>query len=205
MDDKWFKRRQKIAGVTAEDIARRLGRDRSVVSRIYVGRQKMSLDQAKVFAEVLDVPLQDVLVHAGALEEGTAPKTGTLEEGDAAPFRGQLGDNHRALAVAQALGAGQRKLDIWRVSSHAMSLAGYLEGDFMLVDENMSELTRADDVVVADVFDGQSSKARTVLRRHSPPALVAASADPADGRVYMVDNTNVVIRGKVVASWRITG
>ena len=57
MDDKWFKRQQKRAGVTAEDIAEELGRDRSVVSRIYVGRQRMTLDQARVFAKVLEIPL----------------------------------------------------------------------------------------------------------------------------------------------------
>ena len=57
MDDKWFKRQQKIAGVTAADIADRMGRARSNVSHILNGHQRMSLEWAKAFAEVLNVPL----------------------------------------------------------------------------------------------------------------------------------------------------
>ena len=35
MDDKWFKAQQKRVGVTADQIAAEMGRDRSAVSSIY--------------------------------------------------------------------------------------------------------------------------------------------------------------------------
>jgi SOS-response transcriptional repressor LexA len=92
-------------------------------------------------------------------------------------------------------------VDVWRVKSRAMALSGLLEGDFMLVDTHAAERVRAGDVVIAQIYT--RTGANTVLRRFEPPVLVAASADPADGRVHVVDGDNVVIRGKVVASWRI--
>ena len=60
MDDKWFKQQQKRVGATAEDIAQKMGRTRANVSNIYTGRQKMSLEWARAFAEVLQVPIDAV-------------------------------------------------------------------------------------------------------------------------------------------------
>ena len=203
MDDKWFKHRQKIAGVTAEDIGRELGRDRSVVSRIYVGRQRMTLDQAQVFARVLEVPLEDVLSHAGVLEPAEAPLAAPgFAESDVAPWVGNGGTTARVRPVATSLGCDRPGVDVWTVKSLAMAAGGYLPGDQLLVDTHQSERCRAGDVVIAQRYDAQSGTAETVLRRFEPPVLVAASTDPAEGRVLVVDGTNVVIRGKVVASWR---
>ena len=80
---------------------------------------------------------------------------------------------------------------------------GYMPGDYMLVDTHASERARAGDVVVAQVYDNAKGSAVTVLRRFEPPVLVAASTDPEDRRVHIVDGVNVVIRGKVVGSWRM--
>jgi hypothetical protein len=63
-------------------------------------------------------------------------------------------------------------------------------------------MVRPGDVVIAQVYD-RGGSAKTVLRRFEPPVLVAASMDPEDWRVHVVDGNNVLIRGKVVASWRI--
>jgi len=201
MDDKWFKKQQKRVGVTAEDIARKMGRSRTNVSHIYMGRQRMSLDWAKAFSEVLQVPLEEVLRHAGVLDEPEQkPVVIGFGEGDATPWQGRGGDAERNEAIARAFGGGRPGVDIWQVRSHTMILGGLLPGDRLLVDTHLSERVRAGDVVIAQVYN--RSGAETVLRRYEPPVLVAASADPAEGRVLVVDGTNVVIKGKVVASWR---
>ena len=203
MDILWFKQQQKKAGVTADEIAQKMGRTRANVSHILTGRQRMSLDWAKAFAEALQVPLATVLEKAGVTDAPTAQAfTPGFADSDAAPFVHGPGmaEGHQTRSIAQVMGE-RPGVDVWRVKSRAMALAGLLEGDFMLVDTHAAERVRAGDVVVAQVY-GRNG-ANTVLRRFEPPVLVAASADPADGRVFVVDGQNVVIRGKVVASWRV--
>lgn len=206
MDDRWFKQQQKKAGVTADAIAGVLGRDRSVVSKILSGKQKMTLDWAKAFSQVLQVPLATVLEKAGVgdLETVQQVSPGFAESDAAAWVPGPgLAEAGAVRSVALALGVDRPGVDIWRVKSRAMALGGYLEGDFLLVDTNASERARAGDVVIAQLYNNANGTAATVLRRFEPPVLIAASADPEDNRVHVVDGINVVIRGRVAASWRM--
>lgn len=200
MDDKWFKQRQKEVGVTAEDIAQRRGRARSNVSNILTGKQRMSLEWAEAFAEVLQVPIDVVLEKAGSMsaQQAQSVRPG-FSDSDAAVWKGQPGEERKVVSIATAL--GQRPgVDIWRIKSPALSFMGYMPGDFMLVDTHASERARQGDVVIAQVYE--RSGATTVLRRFEPPVLVAASPDQGDRRVHVVDGVNVVIMGKIVASWR---
>lgn len=204
MDDKWFKAQQKKAGITADQIAAVLGRDRSVVSKILSGKQRMTLEWAQAFATALHVPLATVLEKSGAADfQAVEQVKPGFSESDATPFihgPGTVeGPAHRAIATAMGERSG---VDVWRVKSRAMALAGLLEGDFILVDMHQAERVRPGDVVIAQIYTPRG--ATTVLRRFEPPVLLAASADPADNRVYVVDGHNVVIMGKVVASWRTT-
>jgi SOS-response transcriptional repressor LexA len=202
VDDKWFKQQQKLAGVTAEDIAQRMGRVRSTISHLYSGRQKMSLEWAKVFAETLNQPLDEVLRRAGVADETiTQTFQPGFSESDAVLFRGRETDDRRVTTLAQAFGE-RPGVDVWQVKSQALSLMGYMPGDFLLVDTHAAERVRQGDVVVAQIYDNAKGTASTALRRYEPPVLVAASPDPDDSRVYVVDGNNVVIRGRVVASWR---
>jgi SOS-response transcriptional repressor LexA len=200
MNDKWFKHQQKLSGVTADQIAARLGRHGSTVSKIYSGHKRMTMDWAKAFADALGVSLDQVLEQAGELEPQEARQlTPGFSEADAAPWRAAPDDRHDAVALAM----GQRPgVDVWKIKGAAMALMGFLPDDFMLVDTHKSELVRAGDVVVAQIYDWASGTARTVLRRFEPPVLVAASASATEHRVHVVDGNNVVIKGKVVASWR---
>lgn len=202
MDDKWFKQQQKRVGVTADDIARKMGRTRANVSHILTGRQRMSLDWAKAFAEVLQVPLATVLEKAGVTDAPTAQViTPGFSDSDAAPWvPGPVGSEGQTVpTVAQALGGGRPGVDVWRVKGKAMAQHGLLEGDYMLVDTHQAERVKPGDTVVAQVYN--RTGATTVLRTFAPPVLM--SADPNDLQVHVVDGVNVVIRGKVVASWRV--
>lgn len=203
MDDKWFKQQQKKVGKTADEIAGLLGRDRSVISKILAGKQRMSLEWAKAFAEALDVPISTVLEKAGVTDEPiTQQLIPGFAESDAAPFSSTPAQADQMQIMAKALGGARPGVDVWRVKSQVMALGGLLDGDFILVDTHQSERARAGDVVIAQLYQ-RNGTAITVLRRFEPPVLVAASADPAERRVYVVDGENVVIRGKVIASWRM--
>lgn len=203
MDVNWFKQQQKRAGVTAEEIAREMGRSRTNVSHIYAGNQKMSLEWAEAFAKVLNVPLDEVLKRAGSLKS-TPPRpiTPGMAEGDAAPWQGPPSEKAKNEATAATLGGGKPGIDVWTVQNNAMILGGYLPGDKFLLDTNQSERVKPGDVVIAQKYDWQTGTAVTVLRRFDPPVLVAANTDPNDQRVLVVDGQNVVVKGKVIASWR---
>lgn len=208
MDEKWFKQQQRRVGKTSEDIGTALGRDRTIVSRIYNGRQKMTADQARVFAEVLEVPVGQVLERAGVLaRDDLTPTIGFAEDKidfkppDAVAFSGSENERLNVVSIAEHFGGNRPGVDVWEVSGAAMSLMGYLTGDCMLVDAHAATRAVAGDVVVAQIYD-RRGEATTVLRRFEPPVLVSASSEPDHQRVYVVDGNNVVIRGKVVASWR---
>lgn len=199
MDVNWFKQQQKTKGVTSEALGEALGRDRTIVSRIYHGRQSMTPDQAEVFARLLNVPIEEVAERAGLKlpRLGRAAPTG-LSESDVTPWRPKGDDPQPQPPNAESnSGAGR---DIWRINTRAMILAGYAEGDWIVVDQHI--LPEAGDVVVAQVYDWEIGSAATVLRRYDPPVLVAASTDPSEWRVHVVDNKNVKIMGVVISSWR---
>jgi transcriptional regulator with XRE-family HTH domain len=205
MDDKWFKAQKKRAGVTNADIARRLGRDHTVVSKIVAGSQKMTFEWANAFAQVLGVPLAEVLSQAGQIDSTAAQqlRPGFAESDAVAWVPGPaLREASEVQAIASALGADRPGVDVWIVKSRSMAIGGYLEGDYLVVDTHQSERVKAGDVVIAQIYNNNSGTASTVLRRFQPPVLVAASVDPDDQRVHVVDGVNVVIRGKVTASWR---
>ncbi|MDW3181748.1 hypothetical protein [Roseobacter sp.] len=203
MDVNWFKKQQKLAGATSEDIAALRGRDRSIVSKIYNGSQKMTLEWAQAFATALNVSIDLVLEKSGSLpaEKARELRPG-FSEGDAAPWVGRGGAKQKIDTVAEALGVNAPGIDVWVVSSMALSLMGYMPGDKIAVDTNKSESAKSGDAVIAQIYNWNTGTAVTLLRRFEPPVLVAASNDPTELRVHVVDGQNVVIKGVVVAAWR---
>lgn len=201
MDTDWFKKHIKKQGITADRIAARMGRDRSNVSKILAGKQRMTLDWARAFAQALDVPLDQVLEHAGemAAEEARTLRPG-FSEGDATPFTGKPATG-TGRDLADALGAGRAGRDIWEVQTNALLYRGFRRGDMILVDANAAERARAGDIVLAQAYDLSAGTALTLLREYRPPVLIAFGPD-GDDRVHVVDGVNVVIRGVVRASWR---
>lgn len=203
MDDKWFKTQQKIAGVTPEEIAEKLGKHFSLISRIYVGRQKMTAEQAQVFADMLKVPLSEVMKRAGILhaEEAQSIDPG-FSESDVTPWIGKKEDQRTMRETSATLGGNRPGVDVWKVTTNALVLSGYLKDDHILLDTHLADRAKAGDIVIAQIYDWNAGTAVTVLRRFEPPVLVASSINPEDQRVHIVDGTNVVIMGKIISSWR---
>ena len=204
MDEKWFKSQLKAVGKTAGDVADAAGRARAGVSHILSGQQRMNLEWAQAFAQVLNVPVATVLEKAGSATPRLAQQLQPgFAESDTVPWIStpeKLAETAQVNSIASAFGQRQG-MDIWRVSTPSMNLAGMLVGDYMLVDTNLAEQCRPGDVVVARIYARNGFN--TVLRRYAPPVLVAHSADPTEWKVHVVDGENVVIRGKVVATWRL--
>lgn len=203
MDEKWFKNQQRKVGVTADQIADHIGRHRSIVSRVYTGRQPMTLDLAKAFAEVLKVPLGTILEKAGVANPEVAQQVAPgFAESDATPWAQPARQDDANRVIATAMGGTRPGMHIWRVKGNGMLLGGYMPGDYMLLDTYAAERVQPGDAVIAQHYQPNGT-AITVLRRYEPPVLVSSSADPADRRVLVVDGVNVVIMGKIIGSWRM--
>ncbi len=65
MNTAWIKQKLKYMGITQDQLAQAIGRDRAVVSRILQGKQPLRLDWAEAFANVLQVPTEELLHHCG--------------------------------------------------------------------------------------------------------------------------------------------
>lgn len=169
------------------------------------GHQDLSLDQAKVFARELGVEVDEMLRRSGLAEGPVAQafKPGFSDSDAAVWVPGDAADGGKTRSVADALGATRPGVDVWRIKSQAMALAGFLHGDFVLVDTHQAERIQPNDIVIAQIYNNNFGTAVTVLRRYQPPVLTAASMNAEDIRVHVVDGVNVVVRGKVIASWRI--
>lgn len=203
MDVEWFKRQQRQKGLTIVDLGDAIGRDRSIVSRFYTGRQKMSFEQAERIAEVLEVPLAEVLTRAGIAERRIAQE---LEPGfrdsDAAvwvPKATSGGDRDAKMAEVLGLRPG---VDIWEVRGKSLMLLGFFPGDKILVDSHLAPKAKTGDVVVAQVYDRHMGTAKTLLRQLQQPVLISHSTEPSDWKPYVVDQDNVNISGVIIASWR---
>lgn len=84
-----------------------------------------------------------------------------------------------------------------------MAGAGVLPGDYVLVDTHLAERVVSGDTVIAQVY-ARNGTARTVLRRWAPPVLVSMGGAAKTVEVHVVDHDNVVIEGKIIASWRVS-
>lgn len=202
MDDKWFKAQLKLAGITAEEVAQKVGRDRSNVSHIFNGRQKMTMEWAEGFASVLNLPLDEVMRRAGLVSTATARKLAAgFAEGDAVQWRGKEPDDPET-RIAAAMGGGKPGIDVWRASTRSLELKGILPGDFLLADTHQALNSRAGDIVIAQRTDWHTGTAATLVRCLEPPVLVSHSLDPELQRVHVVDGETVMVRAKIIGCWR---
>lgn len=204
MDVKFFKQRQKQLGLTTEDLGRALGRDRTAISKMYGGSRALQPEEVEPLARALEMTVDEVLERAGMTAKPVlrAMTQAGFSEGEAVPFDWEGRGGERA-ALTAAFGLDRPGVDIWSVRGRSMDLAGYLEGDTILVDRSRAERARAGDDVMAQVYDFASGSARTVFRRYDPPFIFAISTEQSELKPYFVDGEKVVIVGVVTLSWRI--
>lgn len=130
-------------------------------------------------------------------------RPGGLAEAEAIPFEyDQSGD-----AIAQNVDRAVRELtrgrngrDAWQIQGHALELSGYVPGDIVIVDLNMTP--RPKDVVCAQVYDWPNRRAETVFRVYDPPFLLTNSIRFGPQKPLLVDDERVSIRGVVDGLFR---
>lgn len=195
IDTEWFKQRHLEVGISQGAAAERLGRAPTFFTRVYSGQQRLRPEEIERLADILQVPVSEIRRRANLSgAEITA-------DGDVIPWAAEDAADQCTGDVLALLMRDRAGVEPWRVSTSAMQLAGYIEGDLILVDRTRSTPI-AGNIVLAQVYDWHLGSAKTLLRRYDPPVITAASADPRGARPYIVDGTNVTVVGTVVASWR---
>lgn len=121
-----------------------------------------------------------------------------MREAEAAPYDASA-DSMVQRMLASVTG-GLNGIDPWQLQSRALDAAGYLPGDVLIVDMNAT--AEAGDIVCAQVYDWQNSRAETIFRIFQPPYLISATGDLALQKPHVVDGNNVIVRGAVIAAVR---
>lgn len=62
---RWFKEQIALNGLSQRKIAKEMNLNQSVISHMFKGRRRMSLEEAVGWAKILKVPLGDVVLNAG--------------------------------------------------------------------------------------------------------------------------------------------
>jgi hypothetical protein len=192
-----LKRLRVRARLTVRDVAAQLELPHTSYAHYESPRYKkpyLPLDLAERLAGIFErygIDRAEVLALGGLA--GGGPAALSLAD-EAVPYDG-------ALPQALPLTSRMPNADLWEIRGRALDLAGLLPGDVVAVDLGRSEF-KTGDVVCAQIYDWQKGSATTVFRIYEPPYLVALSTDPQHRKPVLVDGEQVLLKGRVVASFR---
>lgn len=178
-------------GITQTELARLLGRDKSVITNLMQGKRQLKADEAGVIARALGVPVAQILdVQDESLSGGVA-------ESCLIPFQHVPLRARKSRQVVQKSGkyyleesAGfSAKAYALEIGDDGLNLAGVLPGDIVI-----SELDRpckpGQLAVVQHYLGGD---AETLVRRYEPPHLLPHSTNPAHRTLHLEhDDVRVV-------------
>lgn len=94
-------------------------------------------------------------------------------------------------------------LQKWRATGSNMIMAGILPGDELEADAGIQP--KHNDIVIAQITDLDSGTTETVIRRYLQSSITyicAASPNPTDNEIVLVDNNAVVIMAVMTALHR---
>lgn len=164
------------------------------------GTRNFRDDDAQRYAQALGVDWlwlkhgDDLGAHIQQSAKAPQPATGLSEDEEV--FRMSPSDAGQHKPVVSALFPDRKNADIWQVNTSALSDAGLLPGDLMIVDLNKQ--AEDGDAVIAQIYDWKAGKAQTVLRIFRMPYLIGDRLTKPE----QVDNDRVTIKGVVIMSWR---
>lgn len=107
------------------------------------------------------------------------------------------------MAISNALRSASstcNQSQIWSMNSRALENAGYLPGDFLLVDTAAEP--KVGDTVCAQLKQTDQSAPRMIMRIYENPFLVPATMDQSLMRPMLLDGQSVTVAGVVIASLR---
>jgi transcriptional regulator with XRE-family HTH domain len=181
-------------GITQTELAKKAMLDPSTLSRfMHGGRDGHALRASTIHKIGMATGIR---MNGGPIP--AAESISGFMEQEAAPWA-----NDESAPLQQAVAAftaGRNSASAWVLKSSALSGAGYLPGDILIVDQ--AEQPRSGDIACAQVYDWEAGGADTVFRLYQMPVLVAVCTEAATMKAYVVDDNSVVLRGTVIASIR---
>ncbi|MDE3037573.1 MAG: helix-turn-helix domain-containing protein [Pseudomonadota bacterium] len=160
-------------GVSQTDLARILGRDKSVITNLFQGKRQLKAGEAALIASHIGVPVARIL---GLTEQAGA----LMEPPMLIPFQHEPEQGRKHSGVVKKDGKFFLEVEessyspkAYALEAHddSMNLSGILAGDIVI-----SELDRPckpGQVVIAQHYQGRGAK--TVIRRYQPPFLMPHS------------------------------
>lgn len=161
-------------GITQTELARILGRDKSVVTNLFQGRRQLKAEEAMLIAGHIGVPVTQILgikEPAGGFEEPALLIPFQHEPERAKKLSNVVKKDGKFYLEAEDSAGYSPKAYALEVRDDSMNLSGILEGDIVI-----SELNRAckpGQIVVAQHYQGRGAK--TVVRKFAPPFLLPHS------------------------------
>ncbi len=172
-------------------LAKRAGLDPSTLSRFLSNqREDHALRPSSIarLGEVTGVP-----AHALSLASSDG-----FAESEASLMALPEGSDIEATVIA--LRARHANVDAWTLNSRALELAGYRQGDVLIV--GLSTPPIPGDVVCAQVYDWNNNRAETIFRIFQPPFLSSATTDAKLMKPYFTDDGSTAIKGVVLHTLR---
>ena len=137
VDTRWFRDRLADQRMSQRALARNLGLDAAAVSLMLRGKRQMKISEAAAIAQLLGVPADDVMAHAGVRiasrntmvpvsgwMDGTAEVHVDMKSGQAVPHPGGDLPDEAGAAVCRTAGTDLEHMDGWLLFTNRMDPAG---------------------------------------------------------------------------------
>ena len=122
-------------GITQTELARLLGRDKSVITNLLQGRRRLKADEAAIISQVLNVPVAEILGLDEAAAAGVAETC--LIPFQHAPIAGagkQIIEKDGKFFLEES-GAFSARAYAVEVRDASMNLSGVLPGDIVISED----------------------------------------------------------------------
>jgi transcriptional regulator with XRE-family HTH domain len=175
------------AGLSAAELARKLGVSRGAVSQWETDIAAPADRNLRNMARLLGVATEWLQTGRGlAAIPATQTALDPMAEGEKIDPRELSPDLARPIMAATT----GRSTEVWKLTADKMAGAGYRSGDFVLVD--LQSAARARDVVLAEVTG------TPIFRLFLPPYLYAAPIGAPEPHL-VADQIRIIVRGVVVS------
>jgi transcriptional regulator with XRE-family HTH domain len=162
-------------GITQTDLARILGRDKSVVTNLFQGRRQLKADEAAAIARLIGVPVAHILgirEHSGRqLMEPPLLIPFQHEPQQSKKRAGIVKKEDKFYLEVEASADYSAKAYALEVRDDSMNLIGILPGDIIISE--MERPCKTGQIVVAQHYQGRGAK--TIIRQYDPPFLLPRS------------------------------
>lgn len=106
-----------------------------------------------------------------------------------------------AISALSSVQGVRNSIEIWLLESRALELAGYMPGDYLMVD--VAAKPKLGDPVCVRFENPRPGTPDAVVRLFEKPFLVSATMDSALNRPLLIDDSHLKVAGVVVGSYRV--